>query len=159
VNPAHGSYSLPKAQKRKLKPVVIEIDGAARGNPGPAGAGVLLLPPDKPAVERAFYLGESTNNVAETVALILALQEAFKQGWTDLSVRTDSQLLANQVTGHYKVKDKRLQWLHVIIRHLLEGCTSFSIRHIPREKNKRADKLANQAVNEGNPRASQLTLF
>ena len=97
----------------------------------------------------AVYLGEATNNVAETCALILALQAALQMGRARVLVRTDSELLARQVSGEYRIKDKSLQWLHALIRNLQEGFDSFEIRHVPREENRKADRLANRAVLEG----------
>lgn len=136
----------------------IQIDGAARGNPGPAGAGIAISDSKGRIVkELAVYLGECTNNVAETCALILALQEALRMGASGVSVSTDSQLLACQVNGEYRVKDKNLQVLHALIRPLAEGFDRFDIRHVPREENKAADRLANQAVNQG--LKGQLTLL
>jgi ribonuclease HI len=136
----------------------IQIDGAARGNPGPAGAGAVLSDPrGRKVKELSVYLGESTNNVAETCALILALQEALRLGSRRVSVLTDSELLARQVTGAYRVKDERLQLLHALIRPLKESFDRFEIRHVPREENKAADRLANKAVTEG--LRGQLTLF
>ena len=99
--------------------------------------------------ELAVYLGEATNNVAESCALILALQEALHLNSRRVSVSTDSQLLARQVTGEYRVKDKQLQWLHALIRHLMGAFDRFEIRHVPREENRPADRLANRAVTEG----------
>jgi len=136
--------------------VTVHVDGAARGNPGPAGVGIVISGGSsrKPS-EMYAYLGEATNNVAETVALVLALQEVLRRGEKQVVVRTDSELLANQVNGDYKVKDKQLIWFHVLIRHLVGCFDKFEIRHVPREGNRHADKLANRAVNEGlrkNPR-------
>ena len=140
--------------KQTLK---IQIDGASRGNPGPAGAGVVLSDSrGKKIKELAVYLGESTNNVAETCALILGLQEALRLGGRKVSVLTDSELLARQVTGEYRVKDKQLQWLHALIRNLAEAF-EFKIQPVPREQNREADRLANRAVNEG--LKGQQTLF
>ena len=128
----------------------IQIDGAARGNPGPAGVGVVLSDSrGKKLKELAVYLGESTNNVAETCALILGLQEALRLGSRRVLVLTDSELLARQVTGAYRVKDERLRLLHALIRPLKESFEHFEIRHLPREENRAADRLANKAVTEG----------
>jgi ribonuclease HI len=128
---------------------MIYIDGAARGNPGPAGVGIVLTSPGKKPEDLGAYLGEATNNVAETIALILALQAALDRGERKVAVRSDSLLLVNQVNGEYKVKNRELIWLHVVIRQLLEFFDSFEIRHVPREQNKAADKAANKAVDEG----------
>ena len=130
--------------------VRIEIDGAARGNPGPAGAGIVLKDPSgKILLEHSVYLGASTNNVAETCALILALQEALKRSIRKVSVFSDSLLLTNQVGGSFRVKDERLQWLHAIIRNLLESFEQFEMKHLPRAQNRAADRLANRAVDQG----------
>lgn len=127
----------------------IQIDGAARGNPGPAGVGVVLSSGSgRKAKELSLYLGEATNNVAEHFALIVALQEALKQDSRDVAVFSDSELLVRQVNGEYRVKDKQLQWLHVLIRQLVEAFSHFEIRHVPREGNRQADRLANRAVTE-----------
>jgi ribonuclease HI len=126
------------------------IDGAARGNPGPAAAGVALFN-EKGRIlqESGFFLGEATNNVAETLALILGLQQAILKGVREITVLTDSELLAHQVTGRYRVKDHVLTWLHVAAQQLIRGFKRFEIRHIPREENRRADRLAAKAVLEG----------
>lgn len=143
-NPLHGAGLLKKGLLQ------IEIDGAARGNPGPAGAGIWMGEEKGRRVrEMAVYLGETTNNVAETCALILALQTALQLGYPRVIVRTDSQLLARQVTGTYRVKDQRLQWLHALIQNLQQGFQSFEIFHVPRAENRKADRLANRAVTEG----------
>ena len=136
---------------RTSPPVLkIQIDGAARGNPGPAGIGAVLTDESGHKLrEISLYLGNATNNVAETCALIIALQEALKMGRVQVSVFTDSELLARQVSGDYRVKDPRLQWLHVLIRQLIEGFNRFSIQHVPRTKNKQADRFANRAVTDG----------
>lgn len=133
----------------KSPPLKIQIDGAARGNPGPAGVGVVLSEGSRRIKEVSLYLGETTNNVAESCALIVALQEALKLGYKRAAVFTDSELLARQVTGDYRVKNPQLQWLHALIRQLVEGLVDFQIQHVPREKNKQADRLANRAVTEG----------
>lgn len=99
--------------------------------------------------ELAIYLGEATNNVAETCALILALQTALQMGHSRVTVWTDSELLARQVTGVYRVKDRSLQWLHALIQNLRQGFELFEIQHVPRERNRKADRLANRAVTEG----------
>ena len=131
-------------------PFKIQIDGAARGNPGPAGVGIVISnEAGKRLKELAIYLGEATNNVAETCALILSLQEVSRLGAKRVAVLTDSELLARQVTGVYRVRDTQLQWLHVLIQNLIAGLDRFEIQHVPREKNRAADRLANRAVLEG----------
>ena len=134
----------------KTAALKIQIDGAARGNPGPAGAGILLSDSrGKKLKELAVYLGETTNNVAETCALLLGLQEALRMGSRQVAVLTDSELLARQMTGVYRVRDPQLQLLHALIRPLKESFGKFEIRHVPREQNRAADRLASRAVTEG----------
>ncbi len=110
---------------------------------------VLSDPKGRHLKELAVYLGEATNNVAESCALILALQEALCLGSRQVKVFTDSELLARQVTGIYRVKDRQLQWLHALIRHLTSAFDRFEIQHVPREQNRLADRLANRAVTQG----------
>lgn len=136
--------------KPPRKTPTLFIDGAARGNPGPAAAGIVLMgEKGRLLQESGFFLGESTNNVAETLALILGLQQAILKGVREITVLTDSELLAHQVTGRYRVKDQILTWLHVVVQQLLRGFKRFEIRHIPREENRRADRLAAKTVLEG----------
>ena len=99
--------------------------------------------------EIATYLGETTNNVAESCALILALQQAILLGARQVSVFTDSELLARQVEGIYRVRDPHLKLLHVLIRQLIQGFDRWQIRHVPRTENRAADRLANRAISQG----------
>jgi len=94
------------------------------------------------------YLGETTNNVAEYLALIYALQEALRAGYARLAVKTDSELLVRQFNGQYRVRDPRLRLLHDLARHLAEGFVRCRIEHIPRAQNRLADRLAAQAVRD-----------
>ena len=124
----------------------IYIDGASRGNPGPSGIGAVCLNGGpRPVWELSKYLGETTNNVAEYLALIYALQEALRRGLTAVAVKTDSELLARQMSGRYKVREPHLRLLHGLASHLAQGFAAFTIQHIPREQNAAADRLANQA--------------
>lgn len=130
--------------------LIIAIDGAARGNPGPAGAGVAITDAKgKSLAEIALYLGETTNNVAEYAALVCALQEAVRLGARDVFVQTDSELLAKQVDGSYRVKDPTLRVFHALLQPLLKGFRRCEVRHVPRERNRAADRLANRAVDAG----------
>ena len=123
------------------------IDGASRGNPGPAGVGVVLCGDEaKPIWEFSKYLGETTNNVAEYLALVYALQGALQRGLIRLAVKTDSELLARQISGAYKVRDGQLRLFYDLARHLMQGFHSCTVSHIPREQNTHADRLAGQAV-------------
>ena len=127
--------------------LIVSCDGAARGNPGPAGAGSQITTPDGVMVaEIAEGLGETTNNVAEYTAVILGLERAQELGATDVLLRSDSQLLINQITGVYRVKTPHLQPLHRRVRKLAAGFGSIRFEHIPRERNTEADRLANLGV-------------
>ena len=140
---------MARAAARSAACLKIHVDGAARGNPGPAGAGAVLAGGDgRKRAEVSAFLGEATNNVAEYCALILALQRALRLGCVRVEVLTDSELLARQVNGEYRVRDKHLQWLHALADQLRQDFEEFHIRHIPREENRAADRLANRAVAE-----------
>lgn len=136
-------------QMSKSKRVVtIYSDGAARGNPGPAGAGALVLLGNKKVGQICEYLGETTNNVAEYSALILALESAASLKAERLKVCSDSELLVQQLQGVYKVKNPRLKSYIGRAKELLTFYERVDICHIEREKNTRADELANQAIEE-----------
>ena len=120
------------------------IDGAARGNPGPAGAGVYVeAEGDRPAEELFEPLGVQTNNVAEYSALLLALTRAGELGVDEVELQSDSRLLVEQVNGNFRVKAEHLKPLVFDAVRRAKAFRRFSIRHIPREKNKKADRLAN----------------
>ncbi len=133
-----------------MKNLQIYTDGAARNNPGPAGLGVVFL--DKNAkVISSFkkYIGEATNNQAEYKALILALQKAKELKTEKITVYMDSKLVVEQVNGNFKIKEPILKKLYWQIRDLiLELGGNIEFIHIPRTRNKQADKLANQAIDE-----------
>lgn len=131
----------------KLK---IFTDGAARGNPGPAGAGFLIIDLGNDTVlhEGYKYLGEATNNQAEYSALKIALEKATELGGTELELRLDSELVVKQIRGEYKVKNEGLRPFFVEIKRLLGGFVSFGIEHVRREDNSQADRLANRAIDE-----------
>ena len=120
------------------------IDGAARGNPGPAGAGVYVEPEaDRPAEELFEALGHATNNVAEYRALLLALRRAADRGDSDVSIASDSLLLVEQMLGRFKVKAPHLKPLFADAFQRAKAFRRFSIRHVRREENIEADRLAN----------------
>jgi ribonuclease HI len=120
------------------------IDGAARGNPGPAGAGVYVSAEGElPAEEHFEALGHTTNNVAEYRALLLALRRAEERDASEVSIASDSLLLVQQMLGRYKVKAPHLQELNAEAFVLAKRFRRFSISHVPREDNKKADRLAN----------------
>ena len=123
------------------------IDGASRGNPGPASVGVVITNGGHaPLRQFGAYLGETTNNVAEYCALLYGLQEALRAGCRAVTVRTDSELLARQVNGQYRVRDAQLRLLHGLAVHLMEAFASCRVVHIPREQNTLADRLAGDAI-------------
>jgi ribonuclease HI len=127
--------------------LLIHTDGAARGNPGPAGAGAVLRDPEGRIVaEIAHGLGRATNNVAEWTAVLLALEEATRLGATHVDLRMDSQLVARQISGAYRVKHPDLQPIHRSVMELLRAFDGYTVGHIPRELNKDADRLSNVAI-------------
>ena len=124
----------------------IHVDGSSLGNPGPAGIGVVLTDgPNRAPHVFSKSLGRATNNVAEYLALIHALQLAAEAGYAHVSARTDSELLVRQITGRYKVRHPELKRLHGLVQQLISGFGSFQIRHVPREQNRLADRLAGEA--------------
>ncbi len=123
------------------------IDGAARGNPGPASYGVVLRRPDgTPLASLGKYIGRHTNNVAEYYALIAALDYAVANGIRRLRVLSDSQLIVNQIKGLFKVKHPDLRPLHERAKKQAAGLETFVIQYVPREQNREADVLANEAL-------------
>ena len=128
--------------------VEIYIDGASRGNPGDAGIGILIKETDGKTREITKYLGTRTNNQAEYTALIEALESVKELNAHPIRVFTDSLLVANQVNGLWKVKHSEIIPLNIKARSLFSGYKDITIRHIPREQNCEADRLANQAIDE-----------
>jgi ribonuclease HI/IMP dehydrogenase/GMP reductase len=132
---------------RQFGELTVYIDGASSGNPGPAGAGVVFLDPAQKEIEAlSVYLGETTNNVAEYQALILALERAKKMGVGRLTVLSDSELLVKQFNGSYRVKNAGLKPLFEKAKALQENFASLEVRHVAREKNQQADQLARQGA-------------
>jgi ribonuclease HI len=124
-------------------------DGAARGNPGPAGAGAVILSPEGHIVAKiGKFLGDSTNNVAEYMGLILGLKRAKAMGIKELDVFSDSELMVKQLSGDYAVKAEHLRPLHDEARALLRGFAEVEVRHVPREENAQADLMSNRAIDE-----------
>lgn len=125
------------------------VDGAARNNPGPAGAGIYLVKDNEAIVKEGFYLGVKTNNQAEYLALLLGIYLAglhVKKEET-LIIKADSQLMVRQLQGVYKIKNKELARILSGISSLLHTLV-YRIEHIPREQNKIADKLANMGIDK-----------
>jgi ribonuclease HI len=128
-------------------PAVLHADGGARGNPGPAGIGVVLADADGNVIaEIAEGIGEATNNVAEYKAVIAGLELALDKGVTEIDVYLDSELVVSQLRGDWKIKNDRLRALAVRARSLLNRFERSSLHHVPREMNADADKLANQGM-------------
>ena len=125
------------------------FDGGSRGNPGPAGVGWVIVTSDGIVAEGGERIGRTTNNQAEYEALIRVLRAATEYGFDELEIRGDSQLVVKQVTGAWNTNDPDLREKRVTVRELLSGFDSWSIRHVPREINERADKLANEAMDDG----------
>ncbi len=127
--------------------LIAHIDGASRGNPGPAAYAVLMETADGDRLTCfSKYLGRATNNVAEYQALLAALDYALEHHYPRLRVLTDSELMARQVEGSYKVKSTDLKPLHEQARRMIVKLEAFSIRNVPREENREADRLANEAL-------------
>lgn len=132
----------------KNKRLEIYIDGGARGNPGPAGVGVVVLDESGKQIKNVSkYIGEATNNIAEYNALLYGLEEALILRADDIKINLDSELVAKQLTGEYRVKDSSLKPLFERAVNMLKGFKNFEINHIGREKNKEADRLVNKAIN------------
>jgi ribonuclease HI len=131
------------------KSFVLYTDGASRGNPGNGGAGIALYDEDGNIHATAKrFLGTCTNNEAEYKALILGLEESLKRKCRKLSIFLDSELLVRQINGIYKVKNKNLQDLMKEVRKLLSFFDEYTVEHVNRSKNKVADQLANDAIDE-----------
>ncbi|MGI8872169.1 MAG: ribonuclease HI family protein [Candidatus Limnocylindria bacterium] len=128
---------------------MIHTDGAARGNPGPAGLGAVLRTPDGGVVsELARFLGIRTNNYAEWTAVEAALEEALRLGATHVDLRMDSQLVARQITGQYRVRHADLKPIHARVMRLLSRFSGYTVGHVPRELNRDADRLSNVAIDQ-----------
>jgi ribonuclease HI len=141
-------FAEPESQSPRIEGAyTANIDGAARGNPGPASYGVVIRRPDgTPAEALGKYIGRHTNNVAEYYALIAALDYAAANGIKRLRVYSDSQLIVNQIKGLYKVKHPDLRPLHERAKKQAAGLEAFTIQYIPREQNREADAAANAAL-------------
>jgi ribonuclease HI len=127
--------------------VVVHVDGGARGNPGPAAAAAVISSPDGEVLdEAAETIGRATNNVAEYRGLLLGLERARALGATEVDVVNDSELVAHQVTGRYKVKHPDMKPLHAQAVAALQGFERWSMRPVPRAQNADADALVNQAL-------------
>ena len=160
MKPAPKSHA-PHGQRlfgepeRQAAAHVAYIDGASRGNPGPASYAVVVKAPDgQTQFEIGKYFGRATNNVAEYYGLIAALDAAQSRGITRLLIRSDSELLVRQMQGRYKVKSADLKPLYERALKLSRGFAYFAIEHVPREQNSEADALGNRALDETSRLAS-----
>jgi len=127
--------------------VVVHVDGGSRGNPGPAAAAAVVSSPEGEVLdEAAMTLGRATNNVAEYRGLLLGLERARALGATEVDVVNDSELIAHQVNGRYKVKHTDMKPLHAEALAALRGFERWSVRPVPRAQNAEADALVNQAL-------------
>ena len=127
--------------------VVVHVDGGSRGNPGPAAAAAVISTPDGDVIdEAAETIGRATNNVAEYRGLLLGLERAKALGATEVDVVNDSELVAHQVNGRYKVKHADMKPLHAAALAALGGFERWSMRPVPRAQNADADALVNQVL-------------
>jgi ribonuclease HI len=127
--------------------LVVNVDGGARGNPGPAAIAAVVQGPEGEVLEeRGERIGEATNNVAEYRALLLGIERAAALGATELELVGDSELVVKQVKGEYKVKHAGMRDLHAQVKQALDGFERWSIRHVRREQNSEADRLVNEAL-------------
>jgi ribonuclease HI len=133
--------------------VVVNVDGGARGNPGPAAVAAVAASVDGDVLgERSEYIGEATNNVAEYRALLLGLELARELGAGEVELINDSELVSRQIGGEYKVKHAGLKPLFLEAMRTLRGFDAWSVRSVRREQNERADTLVNQALDEARAR-------
>jgi ribonuclease HI len=127
--------------------LTVNVDGGARGNPGPAAIGVVVRGDGGEVIEEVGErIGEATNNVAEYKALLKGIELAAARGGTELELVGDSELVVRQVEGRYKVKNAGIKPLHAEVKRALRGFDSWSIRHVRREQNSDADRLVNEAL-------------
>ena len=151
--PATKSLFSSDAASRENPPehyLIAHSDGGARGNPGPAGYGVVIVDESgRKVAQLSEYLGHQTNNFAEYQGLIGALEYALEHGPKALKLISDSELLVRQIKGIYKVKNATLQDLHSRAKELIAQLDWFSIGHALREQNRDADRLANEAMDKG----------
>jgi len=128
--------------------LVLHVDGGARGNPGPAAIGVVISAPDETVLEEiAERIGTTTNNVAEYRALLRGVQRAAEHGASEVEVINDSELVARQLNGVYKVKHPAMRPLFAEALEALRGFERWTVRNVPRAENARADALVNAALN------------
>jgi ribonuclease HI len=150
------SHSVDSHENPPAQYLIAHSDGGARGNPGPAGYGVVIQDQSGQKVAHlSQYLGHQTNNFAEYQGLIAALEYAVQHGPKALKLISDSELLVRQIKGIYKVKNPTLKDLHGRAHELIAQLDWFSIGHALREHNREADRLANEAMDKGMGRAGR----
>ncbi len=143
----------PGAEEPEAPPAYLRLrlysDGAARGNPGPAGAGAVLVEPSGQVVDKlGKFLGHQTNNYAEYMGLLLGLKRARELGVSEVEVFADSELMIRQLSGRYQVKSPSLRTLYVETLGLLNEFERVKLMHVPREMNRAADEMSNRAIDE-----------
>jgi ribonuclease HI len=145
-----AAQPLEPAVREQSALTVAHIDGGSRGNPGPAGYGVLLEDQQRQVIARlSRYLGRQTNNFAEYSGMVAALEYAQQNGISSLHVYSDSELLVFQIKGRYKVRNPMLRPLYERAMAMIKQLKFFRIDHVRREGNREADRLANQAMDSG----------
>jgi len=150
--PPEEATPSPAGPARKEFPeFFIHTDGASRGNPGEAGAGAVISDSQgRTLKELKLYLGMASNNVAEYRAAIYALERALELGARSATLLLDSELVVRQLRGEYRVREPHLKTLHQKAQEVLNRFSQYSILYIPREENRRADQLANEAIDQKN---------
>ncbi len=145
-----ASADSPRIDSPHIKKVKVFADGGSRGNPGPSASGFVIIDADtdKVIVDKAIYLGVTTNNQAEYLALKFALEEARSMGAREVHVFLDSLLVVNQMNGSYKVSNRDLWPLHDAIKELVTGFARVTYAHVPRAQNSLADAAVNRALDE-----------
>ncbi|MDI6703228.1 MAG: reverse transcriptase-like protein [bacterium] len=138
-------YAASSLRPKRVPNLTIYIDGSSCGNPGPSGVGIIIHNGKKVIERLSSYIGKATNNISEYKALILALQYAKRLESESLTIFSDSKLMVNQINGRYMVKNKALKRFYNEAKQLINEFSEFTLRYIPREHNKEANRLANQA--------------
>ncbi len=145
----NAANAFEREANSSMNRVRVYSDGAARGNPGPSGAGAVLVEPSGQIVDRlGKFLGVRTNNYAEYMGLLLGLRRARELGVREIEVFTDSELLIRQLGGRYQVKSTSLRPLYDEALSLLNGFSRVKLVHVPREMNSAADEMSNRAIDE-----------
>jgi ribonuclease HI len=133
----------------KARKIRVFSDGASRGNPGPAGAGAVLIGDDGTIIAKiGKFLGNQTNNYAEYMGFLIGMEHALRQGATDVEAIADSELLVRQLQGTYRVKSENIRPLFEQAKQLLSRFRVATIRHVPRKENQLADEMSNRAIDE-----------